>query len=185
MNKKKILLCLISVILGIMTAFGFYNYNKDKSTEEIVQSAIEEIKEYIATENINVSEQTEELSIQTKEAVNNDEEIATTETIESSIEEEEIVTDEGAVETDAVVEQENISYNGTNTGNGLDLLGKYQGLTYYSQADSRWANKMYSSTGDSSQTMKSSACRTNIGSNSCFKFKRCNLANYNGSTVSR
>ena len=168
MNKNKILAGIISVILGIMVAFGFYNYNKDKSTEEIVQSAIEEIKEYIATENINVSEQTEELSIQTKEAVNNDEEIATTETIESSIEEETNITDEGALETDAVVEQENISWNGTNTGNGLDLLGKYQGLTYYSQADSRWANVMYSSIGDSSQTMKSSACRTNISCNCSF-----------------
>ena len=184
MNKKKILVCIISLLLGVMTAFGFYNYNKDKSTEEIVQSAIEEIKEYIATENINVSEQTEELSIQTKEAVNNDEEVATTETIESSIEEEEIVTDKGALETDAVVEQENISWNGTNTGNGLDLLGKYQGLTYYSQADSRWANAMYSSIGDSSQTMRSSACRTNIRSDCSFEFKRCNFANYNGTTIS-
>lgn len=48
--------------------------------------------------------------------------------------------------------------SGDNTGNGLSLLGTYQGLTYYNQGDSRWANVMYSSIGDSSQTMKSSAC---------------------------
>ena len=48
--------------------------------------------------------------------------------------------------------------SGDNTGNGLSLLGAYQGLTYYNQADSRWAYVMYSSVGDASQTMKSSAC---------------------------
>ena len=43
-------------------------------------------------------------------------------------------------------------------GAGTSLLGSYQGLTYYSQADSRWANKLYTSTNNSSQTMKSSGC---------------------------
>ncbi|MBR3163108.1 MAG: SH3 domain-containing protein [Clostridia bacterium] len=45
-----------------------------------------------------------------------------------------------------------------NRGEGRSLLGSYQGLTYYSQADSRWANKLYTSTNNSSQTMKSSGC---------------------------
>ena len=49
--------------------------------------------------------------------------------------------------------------NTTNSkGKGLNLLGKYNGLTYYSQADKRWAKKLYTSTNNPTQTMKSSGC---------------------------
>ena len=37
-------------------------------------------------------------------------------------------------------------------------MGEYAGLTYFSQIDSRWKNKLYTSTGNSTQTMGSSAC---------------------------
>lgn len=162
MKKKVILTAILAIIVGILTGLGFYETNEDKTTEEIIKSAINEIQNEVI-----VSEQTEELVIQTKEAINNDEDLSTTEVIESSEEEEQNITDESALENDAVVEQENISYDGDSTGNGLSLLGSYQGLTYYSQADSRWANVMYSSTGNTSQTMKSSACRPNFGRNCC------------------
>lgn len=66
--------------------------------------------------------------------------------------------DENEIEIDAVVEQEDISYDGSNSNNGKNLLGEYKGLTYYSQADSRWANVAYTATGNLSQTMKSSGC---------------------------
>lgn len=69
-----------------------------------------------------------------------------------------ILPDENNIENDGTIEQENISYDGDSRGQGLSLLGAYQGLTYYSQADSRWANVPYTSIGDSSQTMKSSGC---------------------------
>ena len=62
------------------------------------------------------------------------------------------------IENDGITEQENISYDGDIKGDGLDLLGAYQGLTYYSQDDSRWANMPYTSIGDTSQTMKTSGC---------------------------
>lgn len=68
------------------------------------------------------------------------------------------IIEENDIENDGETEQENISYDGDIRGSGLDLLGAYQGLTYYSQADSRWANMPYTSIGDSSQTMKSSGC---------------------------
>lgn len=48
--------------------------------------------------------------------------------------------------------------NAKNRGEGVHLLGSCKGLTYYSQADSRWANKLYTSTNNTSQTMKSSGC---------------------------
>ena len=146
-NIKHIIVAIIAVCVGILGAFGFYVDNKDKSTEEIIQATVNEVLQEIV-----VTEETQELANNTIEDTLNNEDLSTTETIESTPEEEQ------ALEPDAIVEQENISYNGDNTGNGLSLLGSYQGLTYYSQADSRWANTMYSSIGDRSQTMKSSAC---------------------------
>ena len=61
---------------------------------------------------------------------------------------------------DPSTKQRSISTNNTprSRGEGLKLLGNYQGLTYYSQADSRWANKIYTSTNNFTQTMKSSGC---------------------------
>lgn len=56
-------------------------------------------------------------------------------------------------------ESNNINNNlAKSRGEGLSLLGNFNGLTYYSQADSKWANKLYTSTNNSSQTMKSSGC---------------------------
>lgn len=155
-NLKKILLIFIACILSVAGVFcGIYLPESEinNTIDKIENEVIEEIK----TEVI-VSEETIETVNETIEATEKGEDLSTTEIIESSEEEELNVTDEGITEIDAVVEQENISYNGGNTGNGLSLLGNYQGLTYYSQADSRWANIMYSSIGDRSQTMKSSAC---------------------------
>lgn len=155
-NFKKILLIFIACILSVAGVFcGIFlpESELNNTIEKIENEVIEEIKTEII-----VSEETIETVNETIEATEKGEDLSTTEIIESSEEEELNVTDEGITEIDAVVEQENISYNGGNTGNGLSLLGNYQGLTYYSQADSRWANIMYSSIGDRLQTMKSSAC---------------------------
>lgn len=155
--KKKLLIVLACIVSVIGVLCGIYLKDSEiNNTIETVQNII--IDEINKTDGVVVSEQTKELVIQTKEAIQNDEDVSTTETIESTEQEEQNITDESALENDATIEQENISYDGDNSGKGLSLLGAYQGLTYYSQADSRWANIMYSSTGDSSQTMKSSAC---------------------------
>ena len=159
-NKKyKILAIIIFILCCLGLYFGFLQQ------EEVTESVINEVEDCINTTEVAVSDETQQIANETIEATKNDEDISTTEIIESS-EEEEQTLEEEALETDAVVEQENISYDGDSTGSELSLLGSYQGLTYYSQADSRWANVMYSSIGDTSQTMKSSACRTNFGSNS-------------------
>lgn len=110
-----------------------------------------------SAEKVTISDEVYGMADDTIEAVEQNKDIATDELAPVPEDESEIV-DEGVIEPDAQVEQENISYNGTNTSNGLSLLGKCTGLTYYSQADSRWANKPYTSTGNKSQTMKSSAC---------------------------
>ena len=113
-------------------------------------------------ENIILSEETLQSAENTIEAVEKDEQLDTTKTITN--------VEESELEQDAMVEQENISYNGDIKADGLKLLGAYQGLTYYSQADTRWANKLYTSSNNKKQTMKSSACRTNIGSNGSNSF---------------
>ncbi|MBR3002982.1 MAG: SH3 domain-containing protein [Clostridia bacterium] len=160
--KKKILIALACIIAVAGVFCGIYLPNSEinntiKDVQNIVTEQIE-IEQEKEKQNIIITNETQEIVEETIEKVDNGEDISTTEIIESSEEEEIDITDEGALETDAVIEQENISYDGDSTGDGLSLLGAYQGLTYYSQADSRWASVMYSSIGDSSQTMKSSAC---------------------------
>ena len=152
MKNKNIIFMLFLISLCII---GIFLMQYFKEEEEIGDNNI--------TKQVKISEKTEECIIQTKQAIKNNEIIETQEIIQSSEEEEQEVKDESALETDGVVEKENISYAGVNTGNGLKLLGKYKGLTYYSQADSRWANIMYSSVNDKKQTMKTSACGPTVG----------------------
>lgn len=162
-NNKKSILIIMSILAVILVIIEIIvNYQKTGEIDENrVGQAINIITDTITTLDENevvVSEETQKIVNETIESTENNEDLSTTEVIESSEDEEQEITDEGALENDAVVEQENISYDGDNSAKGLSLLGSYQGLTYYSQADSRWANTMYSSTNNSTQTMKSSAC---------------------------
>ena len=156
MNNKKKILTGIVVILAVLGALASIYFPNSKINNVIDETKNELIKEII------VSEEIQSEVADTKNAVENGGKVETKEIAKSTIKEEEEVTDEGAdeslLEADGLVEQENISYDGDNAGKGLNLLGKWQGLTYYSQADSRWATKLYTSTNNHSQTMKSSAC---------------------------
>lgn len=158
-NLKRVICTLLSVLLIFGMLAGCSDdiaISADETTTE--QTTQADVKEDLTTaEQVTISEEVEQLADDTKKAVASEQDIATDELAPVPDDESEIV-DEGAIEPDAQVEQENISYDGTNTGNGLSLLGKCTGLTYYSQADSRWANKPYTSTGNKSQTIKSSAC---------------------------
>lgn len=154
--KKKILIiiaCLLAV-LGVICKIYWPESEINNSIEMAQNTIIEEVRK----DDVIITDETQALINETIEIAESGKDIATTEIIEGSIKEEEQITDEGVIEKDGIVEQENISYDGDNSGKGLSLLGSYQGLTYYSQADSRWANVMYSSIGDGTQTMKSSAC---------------------------
>lgn len=156
MNNKKKILTGIVVILAVLGALASIYFPNSKINNVIDETKNELIKEIV------VSEEIQSEVADTKNAVENGGQVETKEIAKSTIKEEEEVTDEGAdeslLEADGLVEQENISYDGDNAGKGLNLLGKWQGLTYYSQADSRWATKLYTSTNNHSQTMKSSAC---------------------------
>lgn len=152
LDKKKSVLFAVLIFL-CMLGGAFRIIAPDSKINNIISETQE-----IVIQEILVSDETKELVIQTQEAIKQNETIETTEIIKADIEEEKEINDEGALESDAVVEQENIAYNGDITGDGLKLLGECQGPTYYSQADSRWANKPYTSTNDKTQTIKSSGC---------------------------
>ena len=73
-----------------------------------------------------------------------------TETDEQSLEVQE-------TESEGFEEQGIVAYNGAEKTPNVNV-GEYAGLTYYSQLDSRWRYNMYSSVGDSSQTIGTSGC---------------------------
>ena len=158
MSKNKIIALICGVLTVTALLLGAYVSYKETGKVDVnkVEEAVNVIKNTV--KEVTVTEETKEIVIDTKNNTKDGEDISTNETIESTPEEENAVVDEGAIEQDAQVDQENISYDGDNDGKGQALLGAYQGLTYYSQADSRWASLPYTSIGDSSQTMKSSAC---------------------------
>lgn len=149
--KKKILI-VSAFILSMIMCFCTIFINDEKVKESISETQ-NIIYNEIEKQEVVVSDETKNTAENTIEAVQKDEQLDTVKTVELS---------ENELEQDAVVDQENISYDGDIKADGLKLLGAYQGLTYYSQADTRWANKLYTSTNNKKQTMKSSACRTNI-----------------------
>lgn len=128
---KNITLIIISILVGLLGGFGFYNANKDKSTEKVIGSAVNEIRDYIDNKS-------------TTEIPN------LTEADEQTLEVQE-------TESEGFEEQGEIAYNGSEKAPNVSV-GEYAGLTYYSQLDSRWSSKMYSSVGNTSQTIGSSGC---------------------------
>lgn len=141
-QKRKIILIISAVIVGILSGFGFYKANENSSTNEIVNGVVNEVKNNISTYDM------------TEQEVKD---LPTTEIQAQTEEQEKVVAEEQKVEGEAFEEQGEIAYNGTNEYPNV-TLGNYQGLTYYSQIDNRWRYKMYSSVGDSSQTIGTSGC---------------------------
>lgn len=140
-NKRNVTLITITIFIAILGGFGFYETNKDKSTEEVINNAVEEVRDYIAT-----------YEMTDKEI----EELATTEIVEQTEEQEN--AQEQTVEDEGFELQGEIAYEGDKARSWNVELGDYKGLTYYSQIDSRWKNKMYSSVNDRSQTVGTSGC---------------------------
>ncbi len=149
-NKRKILIiisCILAVI-GTLTAI-FYPDAEINNTvgqvQNIVQDEIKSINENVIIEDITENE-----------------EISSTENTieEASIEEEEQLENEEVTEIEnfELQDEANISYDGDRAKSWSVELGEYKGLTYYSQIDNRWKNNLYTSVGNSSQTIGSSGC---------------------------
>lgn len=130
-QKRNITLIIISILVGLLGGFGFYNVNQDKSTEELIGSAVNEVVDYIDNKSTTEIPELTEIDEQTLEVQE--------------------------TESEGFEEQGEIAYNGSDKAPDVSV-GEYAGLTYYSQLDNRWSRKMYSSTGDTSQTIGSSGC---------------------------
>ena len=129
-NKKLIISAVVTVVLAIAGMLFGIKYTDDD---------IKEISEGVETV-VSIIEKNQ----------------STKEIPEAYIEDEKTL-EEQETESEAFELQGEIAYNGSSELPSVSL-GQYTGLTYYSQIDSRWKNKMYSSTGNSSQTMGSSEC---------------------------
>ena len=142
-QRKKVTLIVVSILIAILSGFGFYNINKDKPTDEIVDSAINEVVNELSTYEMS------------KEEI---ESLPTTEIKEQTVEQEKEVSEtQATTETEGFEEQGEIAYNGTSEYPNVSL-GEYKGLTYYSQIDSRWSSHSYTSCGNYSQTIGTSGC---------------------------
>ena len=130
-KNKNIVLIVISILVGLLGGFGFYTANKDKSQDEIINSAVNEVLDYIDNKS----------STEIPQLTEND---------EQSLEVQE-------VENEGFEEQGLVAYEGSEKTPNVQV-GEYAGLTYYSQLDNRWKNQMYSSVGNSTQTIGTSGC---------------------------
>ena len=70
-QNKNIVLIIISILIGILGGLGFYNVNKDKTEDEIINSAVNEIKNSIITYDMTEEDVKElpstEIQVQTQE----------------------------------------------------------------------------------------------------------------------
>lgn len=142
-NTKKIILIITScvlAILGCLCGIFFQNDELNNSIDTIQNVVNNEI------ENIDTYEMTD----------NEVQELPSTEIVEQNEVDEQNLEQE--IEDESFELQGNIAYEGDKATTWNVTLGDYKGLTYYSQLDSRWKNKMYSSTGNASQTIGSSGC---------------------------
>ena len=142
-KRKKIILISISCVLsilgwlcGIFIQYDDLN-NSINTIQNVVNNEIENIDTYEMTET----------DVQ---------ELPTTEIIEQNETDEQNLEQE--VEDESFELQGDIAYEGDRARSWNVTLGDYKGLTYYSQLDNRWKNKMYSSVGNASQTIGSSGC---------------------------
>lgn len=143
-KKKKIILIAVSCCLAILGCLcGIFIQNDELNNsidtiQNVVNNEIENIDTYEMTEN----------EIQ---------ELPSTEIVEQN-ETDEQNQEEQEVEDESFELQGDIAYEGDKATSWNVTLGDYKGLTYYSQLDGRWKNKMYSSVSNASQTIGSSGC---------------------------
>lgn len=139
--KDKKFLTIVSVIMMCVILFTVFAFSDDKELQKEVVEKVTDTVTDIATYEMS------------KEEIDN---LASTEIIEQTEEQEN--AQEQEVEDEGFELQGEIAYEGDRAVSWDVELGDYKGLTYYSQIDSRWSGKMYSSVNNSSQTIGSSGC---------------------------
>ena len=140
---------IVLVILSIILVENFKNSSNEITLNNAETCRSENNEE---TDNI-VSTNQAENSLDTAEYIMDTIEIPPL----TSEDEQVIEYQEADLENEAFDRQGKVAYNGSEKTPNIKL-GAYKGLTYYSQADKRWAKHMYSATNDKSQTMIQSGC---------------------------
>lgn len=137
--KKAIIVAIVTLLLTIAGVIWGINYD-DKDIETI-SNGVETIVDII--DNTQLAEENP----------------STTEIPELTQEDEQsLAVQEANVGKNQKFEQQgNIAYKGASKTPNVQL-GKYQGLTYYSQVDSRWARHPYTIIGDKSQDIANYGC---------------------------
>ena len=140
-KKNEKITTIITIFTMCIILFAVFLFSDDKELQkEVVEQAMNTVTEMATYEMT-------EREIET---------LATTEIIEQTEEQEN--AQEQEVEDEGFELQGKIAYEGDRATTWDVVLGDYKGLTYYSQIDSRWANRMYSSVGDENQTIGTSGC---------------------------
>ena len=155
MNKERKKLIVLEGIVLILILFVILSQcnlqGGQKNQNNIIENNIQNV------ENING----EDCSNDSANIVNNiyDENKSNKSSTEIPIltEEDEQTVEVQETEAEGFEEQGIIAYNGAEKTPNVQL-GEYSGLTYYSQIDNRWKNKMYSSVGNKAQTVGTSGC---------------------------
>ena len=129
-NKKEVI---IAVVMMIILLFVVFIFSDDK---ELQKDTVNKITDAV-TDMIAENESTTEIP----ELTENDEQILEVQ----------------ETEAEAFEEQGEIAYNGSDKAPNINV-GNYAGLTYYSQIDNRWKNKVYTAIGNNSQTIGNSGC---------------------------
>ena len=142
MKKKKVkrIVTIVEIVIVLFVAFTF---SEDKEQQKEIVEQVTDIVTDMATYEMS------------KEEIDN---LASTEIKEQTEEQEKEVSREQEVESESFELQGEIAYEGDKARTWSVELGDYKGLTYYSQIDSRWSGKMYSSVGNRSQTIGTSGC---------------------------
>lgn len=140
MNNKKFRILAIIIIILCCISLGLSFGIKNNYDSQLIQQTIEQtIKTYQMSQ--------EEI-----------ENLPSTEIAEQTLDEEQQISSEQEIEDESFELQGEIVYEGDRANTWNVELGDYIGLTYYNQTDSRWKYHMYSSVGNSSQTIGTSGC---------------------------
>ena len=141
MKSKKIISISIILVIIILYVICMVKIN-DKKKETTMGNEVKEYNELTINEVVDNNTVAENPSTTELPKINENDE----QTVEVQ-----------ETESEKFEEQGEIAYNGSDKTPNISV-GEYAGLTYYSQIDSRWKNHIYTSTGNTSQTIGTSGC---------------------------
>lgn len=154
-DRKNVIIVLFSIIIVVLGMkiknlnSQIENINKTNTSNSLIENIIDDDTDI---ENI----------VNTIDITENKKSSSTENTIENVCidDEKELETEETNIEIEGfeLENEDNISYDGDKAKTWNVELGDYNGLTYYSQIDNRWKNKLYTSTQNSKQTIGNSGC---------------------------